>query len=108
MSTVPDVPPEVIEEIAQPEARSIGFWGEAWRRFRRRKLAMTAMAFVIFLSLVAIFAPAIVGTKPLICKYKGSIYFPALGYLNESWEDPDLKIREMRLLYAQNLYKKDP
>jgi peptide/nickel transport system permease protein len=107
MSTVPDIPPEVIEEIARPEARSIGFWGEAWRRFRRRKLAMTALAFIVFLSLVAISAPAIVGTKPLICKYKDSIYFPALGYLNESWEDPNLR-KEMRLIYPVNLKKKDP
>jgi peptide/nickel transport system permease protein len=108
MSTVPDVPPEVLEEIAKPAARSIGFWGEAWRRFRRRKLAMTALAFVVFLSLIAILAPAIVGTKPLICKYKGSIYFPALGYLNEGWENADLKVKEMRLIYALNLKKKDP
>jgi peptide/nickel transport system permease protein len=107
MSTVPDVPPEVIEEIIQPEARSVGFWGEAWRRFRRRKLAMTALAFVVFLSLVAIFAPVIVGTKPLVCKYKGSIYFPALGYLNSDWENPLLRT-EMRLIYPVNLQKKDP
>jgi peptide/nickel transport system permease protein len=107
MSTVPDIPPEKVEEIVQPLARSIGFWGEAWRRFRRRKLAMSALAFVVCLSLVAIFAPAIVGTKPLICKYKGSIYFPALGYLNADWENPTLR-KEMRLIYPTNLKKNDP
>ena len=67
---------------------SPGFWREAWRRLRRRKLPMIALAFVAFLCLVAIFAPAIVGTKPIICKYKGSIYFPCLGYFNRSWENP--------------------
>ena len=30
----------------------------------------------------------IVGTKPIVCKYKGSIYFPCLGYFNRSWENP--------------------
>ena len=40
-----------------------GFWREVWRRFRRRKLAMISLIFVVFLCLVAIFAPMIVGTK---------------------------------------------
>ena len=33
--------------IASPP--SAGFWLEAWRRFRRRKLSMIALAFVVFL-----------------------------------------------------------
>ncbi|HEY2881065.1 MAG TPA: ABC transporter permease, partial [Pirellulales bacterium] len=88
--------------------KSRGFWGEAWRRFRRRRLSMAALLFVVFLSLVAILAPAIVGTKPLICKYKGKLYFPALGYYVGSWEDQAMATKEMRLIYATNLKKKDP
>ena len=64
---------------------SPGFWREAWRRFRRRKLAMGALIFVGFLVVVAIFSPAIAGTKPVIVRYKGKIYFPALGYFNPRW-----------------------
>jgi peptide/nickel transport system permease protein len=107
MATVPDVPP-LVDEIEKPVSKSRGFWGEAWLRFRRRKLGMIALIFIAFLSLVALCAPAIVGTKPLVCKYKGKIYFPALGYYNPAWEDPSLKIKEMRLNYAKNLKAKDP
>jgi peptide/nickel transport system permease protein len=106
MSSVPTVPP-LVDEIAAPAAKSRGFWAEAWRRFRRRKLAMTALLFVGFLALVGIFAPAIVGTKPLVCKYKGKIYFPALGYFVSDWENAYLRT-QVRLIYPLNLQAKDP
>ncbi|HEY2828367.1 MAG TPA: ABC transporter permease [Pirellulales bacterium] len=107
MSTVPPIPPLADEDERPVFAKSRGFWGEAWLRFRRRKLAMTALFFVGFLSLVGLFAPAIVGTKPLICKYKGKLYFPALGYFVSSWENPYIRT-EVRLIYPQLLQKKDP
>ncbi|HTQ38373.1 MAG TPA: ABC transporter permease [Pirellulales bacterium] len=107
MSTVPTVPPRVDENLQPLPAKSRGFWSEAWRRFRQRKLAMLALIFVGFLSLVGIFAPAIVGTKPLICKFKGKIYFPALGYFDSDWENPYLRT-QVRLIYPENLKKKDP
>jgi peptide/nickel transport system permease protein len=106
MSTVPAVPP-LVDEIETPVSKSRGFWGEAWLRFRRRKLAMTALLFVVFLAIIGICAPAIVGTKPLICKYKGKLYFPALGYYASDWENPFLRT-DVRLVYTQNLKKKDP
>jgi len=64
-----------------------GFWREAWRQFRKQRLAMLALGYVVALVLVALFAPAIVGTKPIVCKYKGSIYFPVMGYYKRSWEN---------------------
>jgi peptide/nickel transport system permease protein len=97
-------PPESEFIISEPR----GFWGEAFVRFRRRKLAMTALGFVIFLGFVALFAPAIAGTKPIICKYKGQIYFPALGYFNTNWENPIFAKDKFRRLYPQNLAAKDP
>lgn len=74
---------------------SRGFWAEAWYRFRCRRLAMAALIFVIFLALMAIFSPAIVGTRPIIVKYKGNIYFPALYYFNENWEPSIFRNDEM-------------
>ena len=47
-------------------ASAAGFWGEAWRRYRRRPLAMAALWFVGFLVTVAVFAPAIAGTMPVL------------------------------------------
>ena len=90
------------------QPKSIGFWRDAIRRFRRRKLSMLAFYFVIFLILVAIFSPAIAGTKPIICKYKGSIYFPAMGYFNRSWENSIFLKDKFRRIYPVNLEKKDP
>jgi peptide/nickel transport system permease protein len=108
MSTVPPVPP-LVDEAEGPivDTRSRGFWGEAWLRFRRRKMAMVALVCVGLLTIVAIAAPGIVGTKPIICKYKGKLYFPALGYYVSSWENPYLRT-EVRLVYPANLKKKDP
>ncbi len=114
MSTVPQleplpVPPPSPQEVAAGErAPAVGYWRETWRHFRRRKLSMIALAFVSFLCLVAIFSPAIVGTKPIICKYKGHIYFPCLGYFVRSWENPVFVNDRFRNIYSTSLKPKDP
>ncbi|MCA9025398.1 MAG: ABC transporter permease [Planctomycetaceae bacterium] len=88
--------------------KSPGFWKEAWRRFRIRKLSMTAFVFVVLLALVAIFSPAIAGTKPIVVKYKGRLYFPAMAYFNASWENPIFTQDKFRKRYPKNLEEKDP
>jgi peptide/nickel transport system permease protein len=111
----PLVPPETLNEELDPTAPALepalsrGFWAEAWRRFRRRKLAMAALLFVAFLVGVAISAPAIVGTKPIIVKYKGQIYFPALGYFKPEWENPIFMKDRFRKRYSPQIFeRKDP
>ncbi len=94
-------------ETAINAPRAIGFWSEAWSRFRRQRLAMTALIFVLFLALIAIFSPAIVGTKPLICRYKDHLYFPAMGYFYEAWENPIFKADGIKNSYP-NMKKNDP
>jgi peptide/nickel transport system permease protein len=94
--------------MMQARAESLGYWAETWRHFRRRKLAMLALGLVVFLCLVALFAPLIAGTKPVVCKYKGRIYFPAMGYYARSWENPIFTKDRFRNLYPENLKKKDP
>jgi peptide/nickel transport system permease protein len=102
---------ELKETAGQEESRptsSRGFWREAWIRFRRRNLAMLALGYVIVLAIVALLSPAIVGTRPVICKYKGRIYFPSLAYFNRRWE-PEIFYRDkFRQRYPENLKKKDP
>jgi peptide/nickel transport system permease protein len=92
---------------AAPTA-SLGFWAETWRRFRRRKLSLASLAFVGVLLVVAATAPMIAGTKPIACKYEGSIYFPALGYFNRAWENPIFAKDRFRGRYYENLKTKDP
>ncbi len=86
-----------------------GFWGETWARFRRRKLAMIALIYVIFLTVVALCAPMIAGTKPVLCYYKGSYYSPCWGYFRPAWENVVFKRdRFRRTNYAESLKKGDP
>ncbi|MFM8986742.1 MAG: ABC transporter permease, partial [Planctomycetia bacterium] len=66
--------------------RARGFWAEAWRRYRQRPLGLAALAFGGFLVLVAVLAPAIAGTKPVVCRYKGRLYAPCLGYFDRRLE----------------------
>ena len=94
---------------AASQQPSIGFWTEAWHRFRGRKLAMLALGFVVFLCSTALFAPLIVGTKPIVCKYKGNIYFPCMGYYKNSWENPIFILKDrFRRRYSTSLKEKDP
>jgi peptide/nickel transport system permease protein len=101
---IPPSPPA--EEVRPAVAR--GYWAETWVRFRRRKTSMAALIFVGFLCIVAIFAPAIAGTKPIVCKYKGHIYFPALSYYNRRWENPIFFRDKFHQRYPKNLKEKDP
>jgi peptide/nickel transport system permease protein len=96
------IPPTVIGRDAP-----VGYWAETWRYFRRRKMAMAALSFVAVLCIVALAAPMIVGTKPIVCKYKGNIYFPCLAYYNRGWENPIFRGDRFRNVYPQNLREKD-
>ena len=68
---------------------------------------MIALYYVIFLTLVAIFAPMIVGTKPILCKYKGRIYAPCLAYFNSKWE-PAIFIKDLIRNNPRRIQEKDP
>ena len=87
---------------------SRGFWAEAWRRFCRKPLALAALAFVALLLLVAMFAPAIAGTKPVLCRYKGRLYAPCLAYFDRRLEPAVFAKDKFRGTYPKNLAEKDP
>jgi peptide/nickel transport system permease protein len=70
---------------------------------------MAALVYVLLLALVAILAPAIAGTKPIACRYKGEIYFPCLGYFNPAWENPIFLRDGFRKEYSpRKFHAKDP
>jgi len=93
---------------ANAEIRSKGFWAETWLRFRRRKFAFVAMVFVAILAAIAVLSPALAGTKPVVCRYKGAIYFPAMGYFRATWENPVFVNDGFYGVYPKNLKAKDP
>ena len=88
--------------------RSHGFWAEAWRRYRCRPLAVGGLGFVGFLVVVAAFAPAIAGTKPVLCRYQGRLYAPCLGYFDRRLEPAIFTKDKFRGTYPRNLAAKDP
>ncbi|MEZ6044749.1 MAG: ABC transporter permease [Planctomycetaceae bacterium] len=69
---------------------------------------MLSLWLVFLLTVIAIFSPAIAGTRPVICKYKGSFYFPCMYYFNSSWENPIFFKDRFRQRYPENLKQNDP
>ncbi|MCO6458575.1 MAG: ABC transporter permease [Pirellulaceae bacterium] len=69
---------------------------------------MVALGYVLLMALIAVLSPAIAGTKPLACRYKGKLYFPALGYYHPRWENSVFYRDKFRRVYPPNLRKNDP
>ena len=115
--------PPTAAAAATSSAPSRGFWAETWRRFKTKRLAVVALAYVTFLTLVAICAPLIAGTKPIVVKYASveeqrtaakekrepvrRLYFPFLGYYKMTWENPIFAKDRFRGRYAGTLETKD-
>ena len=96
-------PPAVEIELAEATAPSAGFWRESWRRYRKRKLAMAALTFVVILTGIAATAPMIAGTRPIVVRYKGELYFPAMWYYNRTWENSIFSKDRFRSNYIESL-----
>jgi len=61
-----------------------GFWGNVWRRFRRSRRGMAGFAFVLFMILLAFLSPLLASNQPVVCKYRGQWYFPAVVEIFQS------------------------
>jgi peptide/nickel transport system permease protein len=60
------------------KSKSEGYWTITWRQFRRRILAMTGLALVLCLGVIAIAAPLLANSRPIIMRHEGKLYFPAI------------------------------
>jgi peptide/nickel transport system permease protein len=70
---------------------------------------MLALGFVACMAVVALLSPAIAGTKPVIVRYKGGLYFPAMGYFHPRWENAIFDRDKFRKRYSpERLREKDP
>ncbi|MCI0360310.1 MAG: ABC transporter permease [Planctomycetaceae bacterium] len=96
---------------ADASARSLpkgrGFWTEVWRRYRKGPLGIVALVYVVLLTIIAILSPAIAGTKPVICKYKGGYSMPCLGYFYEPWEDKLEVAQAFRKRYTPKKFEQE-
>lgn len=59
-------------------AKSPGYWRLVWRRFRRHRSGMIGFAIFALLVVLSAFTPLIAGGRPIVAKYKGGLYFPAV------------------------------
>jgi peptide/nickel transport system permease protein len=57
---------------------SEAFWAVVWRRMRKNRWGMFGFYFVLFMLLLSIFSPLIASDQPIVCKFKGKLYFPAI------------------------------
>ena len=64
--------------IEKKKSSDQSYWAYVWRQFKRKKTAVISLYIVIVLAIIAVFAPFLANEKPLVCKYKGEIYFPVL------------------------------
>ncbi|GBD38062.1 Glutathione transport system permease protein GsiD [bacterium HR37] len=55
-----------------------GYWSGVWREFKKDKLAVVALCFILVLVGVAIFDDLLAGSNPIVLRWNGKIYFPAI------------------------------
>ncbi len=72
--------------------RAQGFWANTWKQFKKNKMALWSLRFVMFLVFIALIADFIANEKPIACKYQGEVYFPlmksyAVGIGIGEWQD---------------------
>ena len=61
------------------QPRHADAYGRAvWRRLRRNRRGMVGLSFVLLMLLVTVFSPLLASNQPIICRYQGKLYFPAV------------------------------
>lgn len=57
------------------------YWNVVGKQFFRHKLAVASLVIIFLYVLVAIYAPFLASSRPIIVKYNGEWYFPLFRYL---------------------------
>src|SRR5258707_14475715 len=71
---------------------------DAWRRFRRSKVAVISLIYVIVVTIVAVLAPLIANRRPLAVKTATGFSFPAFGDFRTDDVDIDRPLPPGRVL----------
>lgn len=77
-----------------PAARS--YWHITWRRFRGHWLGMVGLCVVAVLFLVAFLSPILANEQPILCRFDGGIYYPAVVDLVHQVPGTSLIIQKQR------------
>ncbi len=65
------------------ETKSVGYWGSVWRKFKKDRLAFSALIVILLLLFIAVFESFLAGNKPIVLKYEGHYYFPVVFRYSE-------------------------
>ncbi len=76
-------PPELAETPAGKHL-SQSYWRTVWRRMRRNRRGMLGLIFVAIMMAVAFLSPLLASNQPIVCRYQGRLYFPAVVELFQS------------------------
>ncbi len=73
--------------------RSRSYYGLVWRQFCKSRLAVVSLIFVIALMAVAILAPVIANDRPILMRWEGRLYAPAVRLSPHmvGWDFKELK-----------------
>lgn len=66
--------PEV--DVLLPKHSEQTFWFNVKKQFKKNKVAVYSLRFILFLAAIALLADFIANEKPLVAKYNDNIYFP--------------------------------
>lgn len=64
--------------------KSEAFWVNVWRRMLRNRRGVLGLCFVLLMGLVSLFSPLLASNQPIVCKYEGKWYFPAVIEIMQS------------------------
>lgn len=96
--------------------RKASYWSIAWQQFKRNRLAMLGLFFVLGMFSVAILAPFMAGDKPILMKWNGAWYSPAIyassdlnlvDYKKLEREDPSVYMIMPPIPYSPSEYNLD-
>ncbi len=60
------------------QIKSPGFWRLTWRRYRGYRLGMAGLTIVAIMFVLAFMSPLLASGDPIVVRYEGNFYFPAL------------------------------
>ncbi len=66
------------QKPALQKIRSESYRAMVWRRLWRNRRGMIGFYFVAFMGMVAFFSPLLATNQPVVCRYQGKWYFPAI------------------------------
>jgi peptide/nickel transport system permease protein len=75
--------PDTNQDIEQ-RRRSEAYWRMVWRRLRRNRRGLFGLTFVLSLILISLLSPLLATSQPIVCRYQGKLYFPAITEIFQS------------------------